>query len=314
MTGLLRGAFTALITPMEEDGSPDYNGFRELIRFQVEAGIDGLVPLGTTGETPTLEEDEEERLIKIAVEEVKGRIPLIIGTGSNSTKYALKYTRRARDLGADAALVVTPYYNKPNDEGIYRHFEAVAREGIPILIYNIASRTGKNISTPLMDRLSRLPGIIGVKEASGDIGQMGDVLFEAALPRRAEGKPFTVLSGDDALTLPLASLGGDGVISVIANLVPARVKALVQACLEGNFAEARRLHYELLPLTRAAFVETNPIPIKTALTWAGLPGGPVRLPLGPLTAGSEKLLREALEGLNIRITPGWAESKLNRSI
>jgi 4-hydroxy-tetrahydrodipicolinate synthase len=286
---------------MGEQGEPDYDGFRELIRFQIEAGIDGLVPLGTTGETPTLEEDEEERLIRIAVEETAGRVPLIVGTGSNSTKYAVKYTRRARDLGADVALVVTPYYNKPNDEGIYRHFEAVAREGLPVLIYNIASRTGKNINVPLMDRLSRIPGIVGVKEASGDIGQMGDVLREVAAPRRAEGRPFAVLSGDDALTLPLASLGGDGVISVISNLVPGRVKALTRACLEGNFAEARRMHFELLPLIRAAFIDTNPIPIKTALTWAGLPGGPVRPPLGPLGPAGKETLRAALEGLHITI-------------
>jgi 4-hydroxy-tetrahydrodipicolinate synthase len=302
MTALLRGAYTALITPMKENGDPDYDGFRELIRFQIDQGIDGLVPLGTTGETPTLEEDEEERLIRIAVEETKGRLPLIVGTGSNSTKYAVKYTRRARELGVDIALVVTPYYNKPNDEGIYRHFEAVAREGgLPVLIYNIAARTGKNIATPLMDRLSRIPGIIGVKEASGDIGQMGDVLREVAAPRRAEGKPFTVLSGDDALTLPLASLGGDGVISVISNLVPGKVKAMTRLCLEGSFEEARKIHFELVPLIRAAFIETNPVPIKAAMGWAGFPAGPTRLPLGPLSPASGQILRAALEGLNITI-------------
>jgi 4-hydroxy-tetrahydrodipicolinate synthase len=226
---------------------------------------------------------------------------VILGTGSNSTKYAVTYTRRAKDLGADAALVVTPYYNKPHDEGLFRHFEAVAAEGIPVIIYNIASRTGKNISTPLMRRLAQIPGITGVKESSGDINQMGDVIQDIALPRRAAGSPFTVLSGDDAFTLPLIALGGDGVISVISNLVPAKVAALTKAALAGNYEEARKLHYELLPLTKAAFVETNPIPIKTALTWAGLPGGPVRLPLGPLSPASEKPLREALEGLGIRI-------------
>ncbi|MDR1277143.1 MAG: 4-hydroxy-tetrahydrodipicolinate synthase [Treponema sp.] len=297
----LRGAFTALITPMKESGDLDYDGFRELVRFQIREGIDGIVPLGTTGETPTLEEDEEEKLIRIAVEEAGGNVPVIIGAGSNSTAYAVKYTRRAKDLGADAALVVTPYYNKPNDEGIFRHFEAVAAVGIPIVIYNIASRTGKNISTPLMKRLARIPGITGVKEASGDLNQMGDVIQEIAVPREAAGNPFMVLSGDDAFTLPLIALGGDGVISVISNLVPAKVRALAQAALTGNFAEARKLHYELLPLTKAAFVETNPIPIKTAVTWAGLPGGPVRLPLAPLSPASEKPLREAMSGLGIAI-------------
>jgi 4-hydroxy-tetrahydrodipicolinate synthase len=286
---------------MTEKGEVDYDGFRELLRFQIREGINGLVPLGTTGETPTLEEAEEEKLIRIAVEEARGKVPLIIGTGSNSTRYAVKYTERAKDLGGDAALVVTPYYNKPNDEGLFRHFEAVAATGIPIIIYNIASRTGKNIPTPLMQRLAQIPGIIGVKEASGDINQMGDVIRDIAVPRRGGENPFAVLSGDDAFTLPLIALGGDGVISVISNLAPAKVAALAKAALAGNYGEARKLHYELLPLIKAAFVETNPIPIKTALAWAGLPGGPVRLPLGPLSPSGEKPLREALEGLGIRI-------------
>jgi 4-hydroxy-tetrahydrodipicolinate synthase len=286
---------------MKEGGEVDYEGFRKLIGYQIEGGIDGLVPLGTTGETPTLEEDEEEKLIRIAVEEAKGRLPVIVGSGSNSTKYAVKYTRRARELGADAALVVTPYYNKPNDEGLFRHFETVAREGgLPVLIYNIAARTGKNISAPLMERLSRIPGIIGVKEASGDIAQMGDILRDTAFPRRAEGGVFTVLSGDDALTLPLAALGGDGIISVVSNLVPGKVAALTRFCLEGNFTGARKLHYELLPLIKAIFVETNPIPIKAAMTWAGLPAGPVRPPLGPLSAASEASLRSAMTALGIK--------------
>jgi 4-hydroxy-tetrahydrodipicolinate synthase len=296
-----RGAYTALITPMKENGDVDYEGFRRLVAFQIAEGIDGLVPLGTTGETPTLEEDEEEKLIRIAIEEAQGRLPVVIGAGSNNTKDAVKYVRRARDLGAGAALVVTPYYNKPNDAGLIRHFEAVAAEGIPILIYNIASRTGKNIPAPLMERLSRIPGIAGVKEASGDIIQMGDIIRETAEKRRAEGKQFAVLSGDDALTLPLAALGGDGIISVISNLVPRRVAALARACLAGSFDEARRLHYELLPLTKAAFIETNPVPIKTAMAWAGLPAGPVRLPLGPLAEESEAPLRAAMEGLGIKL-------------
>jgi 4-hydroxy-tetrahydrodipicolinate synthase len=294
-----RGAFTALISPMKENGELDYEGLRRLIDFQIEEGINGLVPLGTTGESPTLEEDEEEKLIRIVVEEVKGRVPVIIGAGSNDTKYAIKYTKRAKELGADAAMVVTPYYNKPNDEGLFRHFQAVAREGIPIIIYNIASRTGKNIGPALMERLSRIPGIAGVKEASGDIGQIGDIIRDVAAKRRAEGGAFTVLSGDDALTLPLIALGGEGIISVLSNLVPGKVAGLTKACLDGNFEEARRLHYELLPLVKAAFLETNPIPIKTAMTWAGLPGGPVRLPLGPLDRKNEAPLRAAMEGLGI---------------
>jgi 4-hydroxy-tetrahydrodipicolinate synthase len=296
----LKGAFTALITPMKDNGDVDYEGFRALINFQIEGGIDGLLPLGTTGETPTLDEDEEEKLIKIAVEEIRGRVPLIVGTGSNSTKHMAIYTKRAKDLGADAALVVTPYYNKPNDSGILSHFEAAAAVGIPVVIYNIASRTGKNIPTPLMEKLARIPNIVGVKEASGDINQIRDVIGSIKLPAQAAGRDFLVLSGDDALTLPLMSLGGDGVISVISNLVPGKVAALVRACAAGDYETARKLHYELLPFFKAAFVETNPVPIKTALAWAGLPAGPVRLPLGPLSKASEATLRTAFDS---RIEP-----------
>ena len=295
----LSGAFTALVTPMKENGDVDYDGFKRLINFQIEQGIDGLVPLGTTGETPTLDEDEEEKLIRIAVDEVKGKIPVIIGSGSNNTKHMVIYTKRAKDMGADAALVVTPYYNKPNDEGLVRHFEAAADVGIPIVVYNIASRTGRNIPTPLMEKIAAIHGIAGVKEASGDIGQMGEVLASIAIPRRQSSDPFAVMSGDDAFTLPLIALGGDGVISVISNLVPARVKALVKACLSGDFEEGRRIHFELLPLIKAAFIETNPVPIKQAMNWAGLPAGPVRLPLGKLDGKNEAFVKTTLQKMGI---------------
>jgi len=297
----LSGAFTALVTPMKENGDVDYDGFRRLINFQLEQGIDGLVPLGTTGETPTLDEDEEEKLIRIAVEEVKGAVPLIVGTGSNDTRHMVMYTRRAKDLGADAALVVTPYYNKPNDDGLYRHFETAAAIGIPIVVYNIASRTGRNISTPLMEKIAAINGISGVKEASGDLNQMGDVLQNIALPRKDRANPFYVISGDDAFTLPLISLGGDGVISVISNLVPARVKALTKACLAGDFKEGRKIHFELLPLIKAAFIETNPIPIKAAMSWAGHPTGPARLPLGKLDSKNEAPLKAAMQKLGFKV-------------
>jgi 4-hydroxy-tetrahydrodipicolinate synthase len=298
----LRGAFTALITPMKESGEVDYEGWRRLINFQIDEGIDGLVPLGTTGETPTLDEDEEEKLIKIAVEEVKGRVPVIIGAGSNSTKHMVLYVTRARDLGADAALVVTPYYNKPNDSGLLRHFEAAAGAGLPIVIYNIAGRTGRNIPPALMDKISRSRGIAGIKEASGDINQMGDMIASVAAKRREEGRPFYMLSGDDSFTLPLASMGGDGVISVISNLVPAKVAALTRAALSGDMDKARKLHYELLPLAKTAFIETNPVPIKAAMTWAGLPGGPARLPLGPLENEHAQALKTVVKSLGIAVT------------
>jgi 4-hydroxy-tetrahydrodipicolinate synthase len=282
---------------MKENGDVDYDGFRRLINFQLEQGIDGLVPLGTTGETPTLNEDEEEKLIRIVVDEVKGKIPLLIGTGSNDTKHMVAYTKRAKDMGADAALVVTPYYNKPNDDGLLKHFQAAAAVGIPIVVYNIASRTGRNILTPLMEKIAAVPGIAGVKEASGDLGQMAEVLQAIAFPRRAGANPFAVLSGDDGFTLPLMALGGDGVISVVSNLVPARVKALTKACLAGDFEEARKIHFELAPLVKAAFLETNPIPIKQAMNWAGLPAGPARLPLGKLDVKNEAPLRAAMQKL-----------------
>ncbi|MDR1399532.1 MAG: 4-hydroxy-tetrahydrodipicolinate synthase [Treponema sp.] len=291
----LKGAFTALITPMKDNGDVDYEGFRRLVEFQLDAGIDGFVPLGTSGENPTLDEDEEDELIAIAVKLAHGRVPVIIGTGSNSTRHTVKYTQRAKDMGADAALVVTPYYNKPNDAGLLRHFEAAAGVGLPIVVYNIASRTGRNINAPLMHKLSLIPGIIGVKESSGDINQMVDIIAQ----NRNTGREFTVLSGDDALTVPLLALGGDGVISVISNLVPAKVSALVKAGLAGDFVEARRLHYELLPLVKAAFVETNPIPIKAAMSMVGLPAGPTRLPLGPLSPENERLLRTTLEATTL---------------
>jgi len=296
----LSGAFTALVTPMKENGDVDYDGFKRLINFQLEQGIDGLVPLGTTGETPTLDEDEEEKLIRIIVDEVKGAVPIIAGTGSNDTKHMVTYTKRAKDMGADAALVVTPYYNKPNDDGLYKHFQAAAAVGIPIVVYNIASRTGRNIPTPLMEKIAAISGIAGVKEASGDLGQMVDVLQNIALPRKGGANPFYVISGDDGFTLPLISLGGDGVISVISNLVPAKVKALTKACLAGNFEEGRKIHFELLPLMKAAFIETNPIPIKAAMSWAGLPAGPARLPLGKLESKNEAVLRAVVQKLGIK--------------
>ncbi|MDR1128458.1 MAG: 4-hydroxy-tetrahydrodipicolinate synthase, partial [Treponema sp.] len=228
------------------------------------------------------------------------RVPLIVGAGSNSTKHMVIYVKRAKDLGADAVLVVTPYYNKPNDSGILKHFEAAASVGIPVIIYNIASRTGRNIPTPLMEKLARIPNIAGVKEASGDINQMGDVIRNIKIPAKEAGRDFAVLSGDDALSLPLMSLGGDGVISVIANLVPGKVAALINACAGGDFEAARQIHYGLLPFVKAAFIETNPVPIKAAMAMAGLPAGPARLPLGPLSGANEAVLRKAVEALGVR--------------
>ena len=293
----LRGAFTAMITPMKEDGSIDYDGYRKLLRFQMEEGIDGLVPLGTTGETPTLDEDEEQRIIDVVMEEVRTfekersvKVPVVLGAGSNNTRDAVRYTERAKKAGADAALVVTPYYNKPSSEGIFRHFEAVSRIGIPILVYNIAGRTGKNIDTPTLSRIADLPNIAGVKEASGSISQMMDVIDTV----KSKHPDFAVLSGDDAMTLPLIACGGDGVVSVVSNAAPAPVTEMVKAALSGNYEAARKIHYRLLPFFKAAFVDGNPTSIKYAMRVKGLPSGSVRLPLVDVHDEAKKIIEEAL--------------------
>ena len=300
----LQGAFTALITPMFEDGEIDYEGWRKLIQFQLEQGISGLVPLGTTGETPTLDETpEEDKLIEIVISEVKAYkeklaaegkardIPVILGCGSNDTSDAVKYVERAKKMGADYALVVSPYYNKPSDEGIFRHFEAVSKIGIPIIVYNIAGRTGKNISTDLLCRIAELPNIAGVKEASGDMNQMIEVIS-----RLGRVKPdFCVLSGDDGLTLPLIAAGGDGVISVVSNLAP----ALGETCLKGDFEKAREIHYRLMPFFKAAFVDGNPTSIKYAMKVKGLPSGGMRLPLVEVNDKAKEIIKKALEECNL---------------
>ena len=304
----LQGAFTALITPMFEDGEIDYEGWRKLIQFQLEQGISGLVPLGTTGETPTLDETpEEDKLIEIVISEVKAYkeklaaegkprdIPVILGCGSNDTSDAVKYVERAKKMGADYALVVSPYYNKPSDEGIFRHFEAVSKIGIPIIVYNIAGRTGKNISTDLLCRIAELPNIAGVKEASGDMNQMIEVIS-----RLGRVKPdFCVLSGDDSLTLPLIAAGGDGVISVVSNLAPAIVTELCETCLKGDFEKAREIHYRLLPFFKAAFVDGNPTSIKYAMKLKGLPSGGMRLPLVEVNDKAKEIIKKALEECNL---------------
>ena len=298
----LRGAFTAMITPMKEDGSIDYDGYRKLLRFQMEEGIDGLVPLGTTGETPTLDEDEEQRIIDVVMEEVRAfekaksvKVPVVLGAGSNNTRDAVRYTERAKKAGADAALVVTPYYNKPSSEGIFRHFEAVSRVGIPILVYNIAGRTGKNIDTPTLSRIADLPNIAGVKEASGSISQMTDVIATI----KSKHPDFAVLSGDDAMTLPLLASGGDGVVSVVSNAAPAPVSEMVKAALSGDYDAARKIHYRLLPFFKAAFIDGNPTSIKYAMRVKGLPSGSVRLPLVDVHDEAKKIIEEALSACGL---------------
>lgn len=298
----LRGTFTALVTPMNDDYSVDYDGFRNLVRTQLEAGISGLVPLGTTGETPTLDESEEEIIADIVIEEKRAYkqksgkdIPIILGASSNNTRDAVRYVQRAKDKGADYALVVTPYYNKPSDEGIFRHFEAVSKVGIPIIVYNIAGRTGKNICTNLLERIAELPNIAGVKEASGDINQMMEVI--ARISRK---KPdFCVLSGDDGLTVPMVAAGGDGIISVVSNLAPELVTKMTQAAIDGDLDTARDIHYRLLPFFKAAFCDGNPTSIKFAMNYKGLPAGKVRLPLVEVCESAKETIKAALKECNL---------------
>lgn len=294
----LQGLYTALLTPFDSQGRLDQEGLRRNLRYQLQHRVQGIVVLGSTGESPTLSAQEKQTVIEIALEETKSQTTLIVGTGSYSTDQTIAATKQAQEMGADAALIVTPYYNKPTQEGLYRHFEAICQAtSIPICLYNVQSRTSQNLQTETLQRLSAFPSIIGVKESSGNIMQINEVI-------EAVGKnhpPFGVLSGDDALTLPLMALGGHGIISVVSNLVPGPMQHLVQAALNGDFALARHWHYQLLPLFKAAFIETNPIPIKTAMHLCGMPSGSCRLPLCDLAPDHLQKLKEILNTL----PPSW---------
>ena len=287
------GVYTALVTPFAGDGSIDWKALRRLVDFQIDGGVAGLVPVGTTGESPTLEGGECREVIRVVVEQARGRVPVIAGAGSNCTSEAIHYAKDAKEAGALATLQVTPYYNKPTTDGLLQHFRAVADAvDLPLVVYNIAGRTGKNIENPVMLELAKHPRIRAVKEASGDLNQVMDLV--AAKPA-----DFAVLSGDDNLVYPIMTLGGTGVISVASNLVPDRMAALVGALLKGDFASARRMHYELLPLFRAIFVETNPIPIKAALAMKGMIAENYRLPMCPLAAKSRERLTGVLRDLRL---------------
>ncbi|MBI2549946.1 4-hydroxy-tetrahydrodipicolinate synthase [Candidatus Woesearchaeota archaeon] len=289
----VEGAITAMVTPFTESGELDIEGLKRNVEFQIANGISGLVPLGTTGESPTVSDEERETVIKAVVAAAAGRVSVIIGTGTNSTEHSIELSQQAEELGADAVLVVSPYYNKPTQEGLYRHFKAIAEAvSIPVIVYNIQGRTGVNIETATLARMAQVPNIIAVKEASGNLAQMMDVIDQ--LP-----KTFSVVSGDDNLTLPLMSLGGRGVISVVSNLIPGKVSGMCAAALKGDFAAARRLHYEMLPLFKAAFIETNPIPIKAAMNMAGMPAGPVRMPLCEMQPANADKLKAVLQKMGI---------------
>jgi len=289
MSQTFQGSFVAMVTPFR-NGKVDEAKLRELVEFHVAHGTDGLIPCGTTGESPTLNHDEHHRVVEIVIEAARGRIRVIAGTGSNSTAEAIEMTKHAERAGAAGALVVNPYYNKPTQEGLYRHFRAVAESvAIPVLLYNIQSRTAINVETDTLARLARdVKNIVGVKEASGSLDQMSQVIA-------ACGPDFSVLSGDDNITLPLLAIGGSGVVSVIANIVPRETAELVHAALDGDWKRARELHYRLFPLARAAFLETNPIPIKEAMAMAGMLEPEFRLPMCRMSDANREKLRAILK-------------------
>ncbi len=285
---MFKGASVAIITPFK-NGKVDEEAFRKLIEEQIAGGTDAIVPCGTTGESTTLSHEEHDRVIEITVDAVKKRVPVIAGTGSNSTAEAIRLTKHAWEAGADGALLVCPYYNRPTQEGIYQHYRTIAEEiPIPIIIYNIQSRTGANITPETLARLAEIKNIVGVKEASGNIKQMSDII-------RLCGPDFDVLSGDDIFTLPLLALGGKGVISVISNVVPDDMAMLVDAFFAGNLDKARDIHFRMSPLIDALFIETNPIPVKAALAMMGKIEYELRLPLCRMSGKNEAILKNVMQ-------------------
>lgn len=291
----LQGTITALVTPFKGQ-ELDEEGLASNIRYQISSGVSGILALGSTGEVSTLSANEQERVIKIAVHEAKGKVPVWVGTGSYCTKTTIEKTQKAHALGADVALIVTPYYNKPTQEGLYRHYEAISKAvQIPTMLYNIPGRCGTNIEVETLLKIAQLPNIIGVKESSGSIQQAGEFIHSISL----KYPHFHVFSGDDAFTLPMMSLGAVGIISVVSNLIPAPIVKLVNAALKGDFLTAREIHHRLLPLYNAAFVETNPVPIKTAMSLCGMPAGECRLPLYALSSKSLTLLKQRLHEMEL---------------
>jgi 4-hydroxy-tetrahydrodipicolinate synthase len=291
----MRGCATALVTPFKSDGAIDEDRFRALVDRQITGGVRLLVPCGTTGESATMTEAEDQRVIAITVEVARGRARVIAGAGSNSTAAAIEYSQRARDLGADAVLQVAPWYNKPTQEGLYAHFRAVA-EAIPetpIMLYNVPGRTSSNIAAPTVLRLAKdRENIVAIKEASGNLAQIMEIL-------RQRPANFSVLSGDDAVTLPLIALGAEGIVSVASNEIPDLMSRLTELALAGDWTEARALHYRLLPLMETNFIESSPGPVKAAMAMMGLLEENFRLPLVPIQEKSRALVREVIAELGL---------------
>jgi len=289
---MFEGAIPALITPFTKDNRIDREGLKRNIAFVEEGGVAGIVPCGTTGESATLSALEHEEVIDIAVE--CSKVPVIAGTGSNNTEEALQFTKHAADAGVDCVLLISPYYNKPNSAGLLAHFKKIAEAvDIPMILYNVPSRTGQDVPLAVIAELAKVENIVGIKEASGSIDKVSQILENTV------DEDFVVLSGDDGLTLPILSIGGRGVISVAANIVPDRMSKMVNAALAGDYETARKVHYEIAPLIRALFLETNPIPVKKAAEFIGLASGHMRLPLAPLSEPNAAKLADELRKLGV---------------
>ncbi len=290
---MFQGSMVALITPFTPEGQFDEETYRQLIEFQIENGTDVIVPCGTTGESATLDYEEHNRVIQACIEQVNKRVPVMAGTGSNSTAEAIAISNHAKEMGADGVLLVTPYYNKPSQEGLFQHFKAIAEAvALPQVLYNVPGRTGVNMSAATTIRLAQIDNVVAIKEASGDLTQASEIIALA-------GDKIDVVSGDDFLTLPMMACGGKGVISVTANIMPAQVKAMVQAVQENRYDDARKLHLELLDVHQAMFIETNPVPVKTAASLMGKCNVDVRLPLAALQQPSLDKLKMVLSKHNL---------------
>ncbi len=288
---MFKGSFVALVTPFKDDGKIDEKKLKELIEFHIENGTDGLVPCGCTGEAATLHHEEQKAIIKLAVEIANKRIPVVPGTGSNSTEEALNLTRYAKKAGSDGVLMISPYYNKPTPEGQFRHYAKIAREvDIPIMLYNVPSRTGISMKPETVARLSKIDNIVAIKEASGSLDQVSQILSLCEI---------TVLSGDDSLTLPMMAIGAKGVVSVVGNIIPKEVHDMVNAYLDGDINAARNTHYKILSLCKAMFIETNPIPVKAAMKLMDRLNGVLRLPLCEMLEENEEKLKRVLEGYKL---------------
>lgn len=284
---MFTGSLVPIITPFRQ-GKIDRDGLERVIEFVLAAGSDGLIPCGTTGESATLTHEEHEEVVRLTIEIARKRVPVVAGTGSNSTAEAIRLTRAAEKAGADGALLISPYYNKPTQEGIFQHFKAVAESTrLPLIVYNIPGRTASKIEAATLGRLSRVPGITGVKEATGSIDTTIDILAAAT-------KDFVVYCGEDALNFPVLACGGKGLISAMANVIPKPLADMARAANAGRWEEARRLHFETLDFVKILFVETNPIPVKTACSLMGLCGAEMRLPMTPMTEANVEKLRQVL--------------------